>query len=64
MKLVQSGRMTVEDVLNTIKRLGSKSQSEDCQKIVTEAELSEYLNKGWKVHAVFGSGKIVISNEG
>jgi len=33
---------------------------EDCQKIVSEAQLESYLAKGWKVQAVLPSGKVVI----
>jgi len=37
--------------------------STDCQKIVVEEELEDYLANGWRVQAVLPSGKIVISNE-
>lgn len=35
----------------------------DCQRIVSEEELGEYLAKGWKVQAVLPSGRIVVDNE-
>lgn len=38
-------------------------ESEDCQKIVTEDDLANYLSKGWKVVTTLPSGKIVITNE-
>lgn len=36
---------------------------EDCQKIINEAELSQWLSKGYKFIAVLPSGKILINNE-
>ena len=39
------------------------SDGENCQRIVSEAELSGMLEQGWHVAAVLPSGKIVVSNE-
>jgi len=69
LKLMQSGKMTIKDFTKSIELsedktpIKDKRKTEDCQKIVTEDQLSEYLSKGWKVTAVLSSGKIVISNE-
>jgi len=38
-------------------------KNHDCQKIITEAELQQWLMKGFKFIAVLPSGKILISNE-
>jgi len=38
-------------------------RKEDCQQIVNEDELEEYLQKGWHIEAVLPSGRIVVSNE-
>lgn len=35
----------------------------NCQKIVFEEELDDYLGRGWKVAAVLPSGKVVVGNE-
>lgn len=43
--------------------VAAKEKNEDCQKIITEKELEDWLAKGWHVEAVLPSGKIVISNE-
>lgn len=40
-----------------------KETEEDCQKIVNEQELPEYLEKHWHVVCTLPSGKIVVSNE-
>jgi len=39
------------------------SNEEDCQRIIKEDELDEYLSKGWKVQAILPSGRIVVDNE-
>ena len=39
------------------------ADGEHCQRIVSEADLSGMLSKGWRVAAVLPSGKVVISNE-
>jgi len=39
------------------------SNEEDCQRIIKEDELDEYLSKRWKVQAILPSGRIVIDNE-
>lgn len=36
--------------------------NDNCQRIVTEEELADYLSHGWHVEAVLPSGKIVIDN--
>jgi len=38
----------------------AKTDSEDCQRIVTEADLEGYLAEGWRIVAALPSGKIVI----
>jgi len=40
-----------------------QKNTEDCQKIINESELEEWLTKGFKVVAVLPSGKIVVSND-
>jgi integrase len=49
--------------LHSVLRVFKKKQSEDCQKIVNENELTEYLAKGWKVVSALPSGKIVVTSE-
>jgi len=39
------------------------SNGKNCQQIVSEDELAEYLSKGWKTHLVLPSGRIVVDNE-
>jgi hypothetical protein len=60
---------TTEEQVKTLEELTAKQQSdndcadgEHCQRIVSEAELSELLAYGWRVAAVLPSGKIVVSN--
>jgi len=36
---------------------------ENCQKVVNEEELEDYLSKGWRVSMALPSGKVVINNE-
>ncbi len=40
-----------------------KKETEDCQRIVSETELTEYLAKGWHFVSTLPSGKILVSNE-
>ena len=40
-----------------------QSTEEDCQRIVSEEELGEYLARGWRVQAILPSGRIVVDNE-
>ena len=42
---------------------GYATEEEDCQKIIDESELPEYLKKQWHVVCTLPSGKIVVSNE-
>jgi hypothetical protein len=42
---------------------GGCADGEHCQRIVSEADLSEMLTQGWRVAAVLPSGKIVVSND-
>jgi len=46
------------------KRTEPNGGSTDCQRIVNEDQLEEYLLNGWQVKAVLPSGRIVISNKG
>ena len=41
---------------------GTECDEKNCQKIVEEQELQEWLNKSWKVVSVLPSGKVVIEN--
>jgi len=38
-------------------------ESHDCQKIISESELSQWLTQGYRFIAILPSGKILISNE-
>jgi hypothetical protein len=40
-----------------------KEKDEDCQKIISESELEEWLRKGYKFVSVLPSGKIVVTND-
>ena len=42
---------------------GQCSNGENCQKVVSEEELEDFLSKGWKVALALSRGKVVISNE-
>jgi len=42
---------------------GHCPNGENCQKVVSEEELEDYLSKGWRVSMALPSGKVVISNE-
>ena len=44
-------------------QLPTQTNGGDCQRIVLEEELAEYLRKGWKVVTALPSGKVVIDNE-
>jgi integrase len=61
--------MNVQAMIETSPRIlevlqqARKEDEEDCQRVVEEDELTQYLTQGWKVQAVLPSGKIVISNE-
>jgi len=37
-----------------------ETEEKDCQKVVVESELEQYLARGWRVQAVLPSGKIVV----
>jgi integrase len=57
------------EIIERIKQLEAQRQNnncpdgENCQRIVSEAELGGLLTQGWRVAAVLPSGKIVVSNE-
>jgi integrase/recombinase XerD len=58
--------MTNKGLVNILSMLKTEKESKhetDCQKIISESELSKFLNDGWKVITCLPSGKIVISNE-
>jgi len=40
-----------------------QKKPDDCQHMISESELEEWLTKGFKVVAVLPSGKVVVSNE-
>ena len=57
-------KMDLEEMREFEKSLRKpQSTEEDCQRIVSEEELGGYLTKGWKVHAILPSGRIVVDNE-
>jgi len=65
--LLQKSR-TVEEVEHGLRNImkvwrTAKKESEDCQRIIRESELPQWVKKGWKVQTVLPSGKIIISNE-
>jgi len=49
--------------LEPIRRVSGYATEEDCQKIINESQLPEYLKKQWHVVCTLPSGKIVVSNE-
>jgi integrase len=53
----------INETLDKIRSENEHREPNDCQKIVDESELSEWLRKGFKFVAVLPSGKILISNE-
>lgn len=57
-------RFDLEDYKNWL-REHPKTQTNggNCQRVVSEEELGEYLRKGWKVQVVLSSGRIVVDNE-
>jgi integrase len=42
---------------------GKRCKTDNCQKIVSEENLEQYLGNGWKVVTALQNGKVVISNE-
>jgi integrase len=67
--LLQKSR-TVEEVEHGLRNImkvwrpmKKEESEEDCQRIIRESELPQWLKKGWKVQTVLPSGKIIISNE-
>lgn len=57
--------MTFDDALKMARTLleqreKEKTESEDCQKIVSEEDLERYLAEGWRIVTALPSGKIVI----
>jgi len=57
-------RFSRRKTLDPIRReKGYATEAEDCQKIIDESQLPEYLKKQWHVVCTLPSGKIVISNE-
>jgi len=58
------GETTRRTQLEPIRReKGYSTEEEDCQKIIDESQLPEYLKKQWHVVCTLPSGKIVVSNE-
>lgn len=59
--------LSVEMLKSSLQQRGKKvdkAKSEtDCQKVIVETELEEYLAKGYKVVTTLPSGRIVVSNE-
>ncbi|MEM3640682.1 MAG: site-specific integrase [Candidatus Bathyarchaeia archaeon] len=53
----------LDDIRDNIKTVIEQQKAEDCQKIVTEAELPQWLRRGFRFVSVLPSGKILISNE-
>jgi integrase len=59
-----STQKELEDVLTETTREKLESiKSHDCQKIISEIELQQWLTQGYRFIAVLPSGKILISNE-
>jgi hypothetical protein len=60
---------TEKEITERIKQLQEQQSNnncadgENCQRIVSEADLGALLAQGWRVAAVLPSGKIVVSNE-
>jgi hypothetical protein len=59
---VQAMIETSPRILELLKETRNENE-EDCQRIIEENKLAQYLAHGWKVQATLPSGKIVISNE-
>lgn len=53
--VIRLEQLTIENPANT------RLNGGNCQRIVSEEELGEYLGKGWKVQAVLSSGRIVVA---
>jgi hypothetical protein len=53
---------TTEEIDKIPERL-KQLENHDCQKIITESDLEDWLSKGFRFVSVLPSGKILISNE-
>jgi len=52
-----------DKVVSPTTKTTKHTKKEDCQRLITEAELETWLSQGWHVQAVLPSGKIVVSND-
>lgn len=52
----------LDEALERFRKTETEKETEDCQKIVTEGELPEYLAKGWRIVTALPSGKIVVES--
>lgn len=63
-KAIEVGQEVIAKIeTEGIIRIGRTENNGDCQKVVSEAELSECLRQGWRFVATLPSGKVVVSNE-
>jgi len=62
-EILRTGKYSVKQIPDIVKKVLAEKEASDCQKIVSESELEEYLQKGWEIKAVLPSGRIVVSNE-
>jgi site-specific recombinase XerD len=53
----------IRNIMGYVREKESKCENDNCQKIIGEEELQDYLTKGWRFVATLTSGKIVVTNE-